>query len=429
MKLKQLLLLTLTALATHSVQAMRTNVEHKMVVADSLEESEDATVQADTKSAAEAIIFNKNTPQLVTADSFPINMGGPTIQLINEYLINYWDYPAHKWLDQQTITIVSGDPIDCATRLSENHIALGTRYNKIHIYDVKAQKIVSTVEHDNDVRGLAQMSDNIIASSSRDDTIKIWDITDKKKPICKATYPNWNTRGDMNCLLKASATKLAIMTYKCLYLMDIETGYYTQSVQIYPDNYARQITSFIKIADNLFASGWHELLKQEGGITFWTVTLTDEGFSVFTPCGTITESTGVTALGELSDNQLLVGLSNSEVHLWDITNLTAPRQVTSMPAPTTADPRYLGVRTLISIAPDIIACSFRDGTLSVWDLTNTDKPKNCSGYFGCRNECLLSITDNVFASFSGEGSAINLFQPNATKLQKLFNQPASTSKS
>jgi WD40 repeat protein len=386
-------------------------------------------VQAYKKSAAEAIIFNKNTPQVVTTDSFPINMGGPTIQLINEYLINYWDYPAHKWLDQQTITIVSGDPIDCATRLSENHIALGTRYNEIHIYDVKAQKIVSTVQHDNDVRGLAQMSDNIIASSSKDDTIKIWDITDKKKPICKATYPDWHTRGDMNCLFKASATKLAIMSQKLLYLMDIDTGDYAASALIYPDIVSRRITSFIKITDNLFASGWHDILAKEGGITFWQITLKKEGLYVFTPCGTLTESTGVTALGRLSDNQLLVGLASSEVHLWDITNLTAPRQVTSMPAPASADQIYLGVRTLISIAPDIIAYSFRDGTLSVWDLTNTDKPKNCSGYFGCRNECLLSITDNVFASFSGESSAINLFQPNTTKLQELFNQPASTSKS
>ena len=110
-----------------------------------------------------------------------------------------WVY-ALEWLDQDTLasgsfdkTIKLWSPTTGQTKrtiqtngfvwslkmLNTNiHLAAGLSYGDINIYKINDGNLVSSLKgHRSDVNDLVQISDELLASSSRDKTVSIWNLT------------------------------------------------------------------------------------------------------------------------------------------------------------------------------------------------------------------------------------------------------------
>jgi WD40 repeat protein len=58
------------------------------------------------------------------------------------------------------------------------HLAAGLRIGYINIYNINDGNLVSSLKgHTSDVEDLVQISADLLASSSLDDTVRIWNLT------------------------------------------------------------------------------------------------------------------------------------------------------------------------------------------------------------------------------------------------------------
>ncbi len=80
---------------------------------------------------------------------------------------------------QPKLTISSGDFVYSLKLLSNGfHLACGLYNGNINIYDINNGNLISSLRgHTTFINDLVQISDDLLASSSRDETVRIWNLT------------------------------------------------------------------------------------------------------------------------------------------------------------------------------------------------------------------------------------------------------------
>jgi len=250
------------------------------------------------------------------------------------------------------------------------------------------------------VMALCLLPDGRLASGSKDDTIRLWDVATGAET---ARLEGHNNSVIALCLLADG--RLASGSWdRTIRLWDVATGAETARLEGHLEEYDDSFTALCLLADERLASG----SMYPTTIRLWDVTT-----------GAVTarlkgHGGPVLALCLLADGRLASGYSDSTIRLWDVaTGAETARFWEYTP--------YVGALCLL--ADGRLAEGSADGTIRLWDVATGDVTARLKGHADTV-DALCLLADGRLASGSEEaqtlsGAASKSPKPDGVNLPRL----------
>ncbi len=186
------------------------------------------------------------------------------------------------------------------TMLGDGRLASGSRDNSIKLWDVQTGQCVQTLQgHSKEVTALTMLGDGRLASGSNDKSIKLWDV---KTGQCVQTLKGHSSH--VYALTMLGDGRLASgSTDKSIKLWDVKTGQCVQTLQ----GHSGTVKALTLLGDGRLASG-----SYDKSIKLWDV---QTGQCVQTLQG---HENVVFALTLLGNGRLASGSWDNSIKLWDV---------------------------------------------------------------------------------------------------------------
>lgn len=239
----------------------------------------------------------------------------------------------------------------------------------------KTYQCLATLKgHEDWVSCILELKDGTISSSSRDNTIRLWDFNDLKCKSILTGHKDWvNSLIELNngCLMSCSADQ----TIKMWNLSTLEC------VNTFR-GHKEVVSTLIKLQDGRIASGsWDTTIK------IWNLE------SMVCVSTLEKNSQMVMSLIQLQNGYLCSGSFNNIIEIWDINSKKCLITLTE---------HNVGIWSLLQLSNGILLSGARNGILKIWSNTSM----KCIGTIEAHQDCIYCLIllneDGFFASGSGD---------------------------
>ena len=241
-------------------------------------------------------------------------------------------------------------------------LASGGGEGWVKIWDLKTGVLKYTFgQFDNQqVRGLAVMSNNILASGGDDANVKLWDYKNGEL-IFQFNDTNGGHSSPVTTLARLNNHLLASGAQDgSLRIWDVTAKVLFNSFDYNNGAHSSGITALAWIGSNLFASG-----ASDGEIKIWD--LNSVGMLKYTfDWTTNSHKDIINSMTSFADGQLLIsGSMDTTIKVWDVKNGTLIKTLDSK----NGGHRWY-VETVVQVARNIFASCGNDNDIKVWHLDN-----------------------------------------------------------
>ena len=265
------------------------------------------------------------------------------------------------------------DKICCLLKINSLQIVCGSYNSLISVWDLKMNNYIKSANlkgHKFCITSFVKISSDEIASSSRDCSIKIWDLT---KQTCKKTLKEHNN--DVECLILLNPQQLISGSLdKTIKLWDILQGTCLWTFGNGFAGSAGEVICLLKINSNFILSGHAD----NKSIKLW-----DFNNKIFVKV--LKGHTGVVrCLTKLDKNKFLSGSEDNTIKLWNIYK--------GIRVNTYKGHKY-AVLSIVILTYGRFLSGDTDGLLKIWDLDKATCLKTMN--MGVLNETISIIKLNL----------------------------------
>jgi WD40 repeat protein len=268
------------------------------------------------------------------------------------------------------------DLVSALCMLPDGRLASSSHDNTIRLWDVTAGAETSRLEeHPNGVGPLCMLPDGRVALGSEDNTIRLWDVTAGAETARLEGHSHW-----VQALCVLPDGRVASSSWdKTIRLWDVATGIETARLE----GHSNDVLALCVLPDGRLASGPEDNTVRLWDVKAGAVTARLEG-----------HSDRVRALCVLPDGRLASGSDDNTIRLWDVT--------------AGAETARLGghsgwVTALCMLLDGRLASGSEDNTILLWDVTAGTETARLEGHSRLVT-ALCMLPDGRLASGSGDNT-------------------------
>ncbi|UYM16860.1 WD40 repeat domain-containing protein [Endozoicomonas euniceicola] len=282
---------------------------------------------------------------------------------------------------QQCVATLYGhtNVLNSVTPLADGRLASSSCDNTVRVWDLSKpdgkQCVVTLEGHTHWVKSVTLLADGRLASGSLDKTVKVWDLSKPAGEQCVMTL-NGHT-DSVNSVTPLADGRLASGSLdKTVKVWDLSKPDGEQCV-VTLKGHTRRVTSVTPLADGRLASAsWDE------NVRVWDLSKPDGEQCVVTLKGHTRQVTSVTPL---ADGRLASGSDDMTVKVWDLSKPDGEQCVATLKGHTSL------VASVTSLADGRLASGSFDQTVRVWDLNKPDG-KRCVATLEGHTGAVFSVT-------------------------------------
>ena len=274
--------------------------------------------------------------------------------------------------------------------LPDGRLASASRDNSIRLWDLAGGRQTARFQgHSGPVNGLCMLADGLLASASEDNTIRLWDTASGAEARCLAGHSGggvWSLRALPGGRLASVSGDNGVQ------LWDAAAGREATALE----GRGRWVTSWCLLPGGRLASASGSHLNNDGAICVWHL-------GTGTRIARLDSRKGlVRALCPLPNGWLASGSDDRTIRLWDLITGTETARLAGHGG---------GVSAVCMLPNGRLASGSDDNTVRLWDLRSGAQVARLEGHTGWIT-VLCMLPNGLLASASADGT-VRLWEPSS----------------